>query len=635
MEWIYPLIIAVLSFGVNGLLLVRYLKTKDRSTRDWSLAFFFHGLSYVLATVFVGEWFVFSETAYFFTQFLRQTFVTLLFIAIYLGIIRLLTTKKSLTVYFPVAFLCIQTILLLYFDFFLHDVSLADQMHIIFFDVPFNMIIAVVFLKFYLVSKKMYSLLISIAWFGYTATVPIFFYTYGNTLLFTISLLPMLVMLIAFIFYYQSPTGQAILDVMPVVERKSPPPTKYKLKPGSTYTIEEEKSRAAFEVFTDSVFHGVRGLCVTRTIPTDVRATFELKKTPVLWLTHIHNDFQVVDPNELEQLVALVDKFVANSKQEFEREAIDEENKPSLTTEQNVHSGAHDEKKGVPESVKKVEPQKDTPSIVQPSMPKKSFVIHDIGMDEKKAEVPREESQKPIVQPSEQLVKPFGALDLGRDEKAKSTNTPAKSQRTESPAIKQPVRVAFPKFEPSPLLSNNSSKLLTEQPSTPPAILQNDDNILATLMADSRPLSQIIPPQIKPSVNDIVDSFKARAEDTRSLRDKEWEANKAKIVKKNKLGFTVIGEDEEVSAKTEHSANFEVLPDSFHKSVIVIDGLEYLINNNNFNSVLHVLQLMKDKISMCDSVLILPINPLTMDEQHISILRGELEIYEPEKNLNQ
>jgi predicted ATPase len=55
-------------------------------------------------------------------------------------------------------------------------------------------------------------------------------------------------------------------------------------------------------------------------------------------------------------------------------------------------------------------------------------------------------------------------------------------------------------------------------------------------------------------------------------------------------------------------------------SVVLIDGLEYLILQNNFNSVLKFIELLKDDVALNDAVLLLPINPDTLEPQQIALL---------------
>jgi len=60
-------------------------------------------------------------------------------------------------------------------------------------------------------------------------------------------------------------------------------------------------------------------------------------------------------------------------------------------------------------------------------------------------------------------------------------------------------------------------------------------------------------------------------------------------------------------------------------SAVMIDGLEYLISNNDFNIVLRLIQQVRDKVSTTESVLFLPISPEVLEEKQITLLKNECE----------
>lgn len=57
--------------------------------------------------------------------------------------------------------------------------------------------------------------------------------------------------------------------------------------------------------------------------------------------------------------------------------------------------------------------------------------------------------------------------------------------------------------------------------------------------------------------------------------------------------------------------------------VILIEGLEYLISQNNFRSILNLIQLVNDKIMMSDSRLVLTLDPRTLDEKEVHLIKKE------------
>jgi hypothetical protein len=62
------------------------------------------------------------------------------------------------------------------------------------------------------------------------------------------------------------------------------------------------------------------------------------------------------------------------------------------------------------------------------------------------------------------------------------------------------------------------------------------------------------------------------------------------------------------------------------KSILLIDGLDYLVSNNNFDSVLRFLRRLIDEVSESDAIFITSITPETMNEQGLKILEREMEI---------
>jgi len=66
------------------------------------------------------------------------------------------------------------------------------------------------------------------------------------------------------------------------------------------------------------------------------------------------------------------------------------------------------------------------------------------------------------------------------------------------------------------------------------------------------------------------------------------------------------------------------------RAVVLLDGLEYLITHNNYDPILRFLQIMNDKVAIADSILIMPVNPGTLDEKHIKLLEREFEVFQPD-----
>jgi archaellum biogenesis ATPase FlaH len=64
---------------------------------------------------------------------------------------------------------------------------------------------------------------------------------------------------------------------------------------------------------------------------------------------------------------------------------------------------------------------------------------------------------------------------------------------------------------------------------------------------------------------------------------------------------------------------------SQEKGVILLDGLEYLITNNNFLTVLRLVQSLRDQVAINHSILMLAMNPSTLDAHELNLLEKEVD----------
>jgi len=65
-------------------------------------------------------------------------------------------------------------------------------------------------------------------------------------------------------------------------------------------------------------------------------------------------------------------------------------------------------------------------------------------------------------------------------------------------------------------------------------------------------------------------------------------------------------------------------------TALMLDGLEYLITHNSYEPILRFLQILNDKVAIHNSVLIIPVNPYTLDQKHLKLLEREMKVYRPE-----
>ncbi|UCH88467.1 MAG: DUF835 domain-containing protein [Thermoplasmata archaeon] len=64
--------------------------------------------------------------------------------------------------------------------------------------------------------------------------------------------------------------------------------------------------------------------------------------------------------------------------------------------------------------------------------------------------------------------------------------------------------------------------------------------------------------------------------------------------------------------------------DNNEKPVMLLDGLEYLVNNNTFNSVLRFIRRLIDKISESEAILLIGVSQLAVREQELKLLEKEM-----------
>lgn len=64
---------------------------------------------------------------------------------------------------------------------------------------------------------------------------------------------------------------------------------------------------------------------------------------------------------------------------------------------------------------------------------------------------------------------------------------------------------------------------------------------------------------------------------------------------------------------------------SEEQGVILLNGIEYLITNNDFRTVLHLIQSLKDQVAIKESILLIPISEKTLDRHEIDMLENEVD----------
>jgi archaellum biogenesis ATPase FlaH len=59
--------------------------------------------------------------------------------------------------------------------------------------------------------------------------------------------------------------------------------------------------------------------------------------------------------------------------------------------------------------------------------------------------------------------------------------------------------------------------------------------------------------------------------------------------------------------------------------IILLDGLEYLITNNSFATVMRLLQSLKDQVAIHQSILVIAVNPSTLESHQLNLLEKEID----------
>ena len=65
---------------------------------------------------------------------------------------------------------------------------------------------------------------------------------------------------------------------------------------------------------------------------------------------------------------------------------------------------------------------------------------------------------------------------------------------------------------------------------------------------------------------------------------------------------------------------------SEEKGIIVLDGIQYLISNTSFESVIRMVRNLADEVSESDDILAISVSPETLKPQELSILEREMEV---------
>jgi len=100
------------------------------------------------------------------------------------------------------------------------------------------------------------------------------------------------------------------VTVKPVMEAAKETIPAYDLVRGKIYVVPE----IAYEVFTDQITHGTEGLCITHDAPEEVRRRWGFKETPIIKLSDEKGSDRYISPRNLPLLYVTIKSFVESSK---------------------------------------------------------------------------------------------------------------------------------------------------------------------------------------------------------------------------------------------------------------------------------------------------------------------------------
>jgi len=79
----------------------------------------------------------------------------------------------------------------------------------------------------------------------------------------------------------------------------------------ASYIVSEEEANISFEIFSDMLKQGYRGLCITKRHPEEVKNKYALGNASIIWLTAKGGDgFQTINPMNLQQLHTTIKDFI-------------------------------------------------------------------------------------------------------------------------------------------------------------------------------------------------------------------------------------------------------------------------------------------------------------------------------------
>jgi len=94
--------------------------------------------------------------------------------------------------------------------------------------------------------------------------------------------------------------------------KEGPAPTSRvsELERSFSYLVEEDKPETSYNLFVNALKKGMKGFCITRNYPAKIRSKFDLKDTPVIWLSNVGRE-NTIRPKDLEKLSLSLEQFLS------------------------------------------------------------------------------------------------------------------------------------------------------------------------------------------------------------------------------------------------------------------------------------------------------------------------------------
>ncbi|MEE9115382.1 MAG: DUF835 domain-containing protein [Thermoplasmata archaeon] len=92
------------------------------------------------------------------------------------------------------------------------------------------------------------------------------------------------------------------------------------------------------------------------------------------------------------------------------------------------------------------------------------------------------------------------------------------------------------------------------------------------------------------------------------------------------LWLSTAGQDEAIRPRD--LERLSLLLEQFlsnNRGVVLVDGIEYLITNNDFVTVLRLIQSIRDRVAMSQAIMIISLNPSTLGCQELNLLEREMD----------